>query len=457
MRSRTTQILRAAFSTAILTACRDKSETPPPVPTPTTTTAATPPPITSTTRLPTMTRPGQRCAGSTVIAAKPATPVDYLELRLDSYAMYTDAREIVNAGSVGTACATAKDKAKCTSDVGVIKAKSPGEYLVYTRGDEVATVQGEQVAAFLGSIDNAEEAALALVNSLARTGTSTAAILPECDPKKFTKTSAGWEATYVVTGMCIERHDTTYLVAPDGSVKVTKQVDVPEKADCPRPFLGRRPDGMVASFDGREVAFAGCAQFFAECTEMEAASVAAFGRLESELARLGAPTSLRRRARRSASDERRHARTMGRFARRFAGAPRKPMIARFTERPAVAMAIENATSGCVFETWAALVGEWQARHATDPEIREAMRTIARDETRHAALAHDVAAWLEPRLTDAERARVAAAREAAIEKLRRDVATPVSIELQALCGLPGSADAAVLLEAFLTLDLSPPSE
>jgi hypothetical protein len=49
------------------------------------------------------------------------------------------------------------------------------------------------------------------------------------------------------------------------------------------------------------------------------------------------------------------------------------------------LAVENAVEGCVRETYGALTAIWQARTAKDPSVAAAVRRIARDETRHAAL------------------------------------------------------------------------
>ena len=53
------------------------------------------------------------------------------------------------------------------------------------------------------------------------------------------------------------------------------------------------------------------------------------------------------------------------------------------------IALENATEGCVRETYGALVAHRQANIATDRSIRCMMQTIATDETNHAGLAWDV--------------------------------------------------------------------
>jgi hypothetical protein len=110
------------------------------------------------------------------------------------------------------------------------------------------------------------------------------------------------------------------------------------------------------------------------------------------------------------------------------------------------MAVENAVEGCVRESFAALVATWQARHAKDPAIARAMAGIARDETRHAALAWSVASWLDARLDEGARAEVAAATRTALEALRREVASTPAV-LSEVTGLPRGSAATALLEGF----------
>lgn len=106
-----------------------------------------------------------------------------------------------------------------------------------------------------------------------------------------------------------------------------------------------------------------------------------------------------------------------------------------------AIAEENAREGCVRETFGALVATVQAARALDPVVRTEMEIIARDETEHAALAWDVADWLDGALDDDARARVRRARtEATIDleaSLGRAFASP-------LLGLPAPAEATALL-------------
>ena len=166
----------------------------------------------------------------------------------------------------------------------------------------------------------------------------------------------------------------------------------------------------------------------------EAASIEDFSRLARDLARLGAPQTLVRRARRAMKDEIAHARVM----RRLAGdgdpaAPAKPS----TRAPSglVALACENVRLGCVGETWGALLLSVQSERAALPRVRSALGRLARDEARHAALAFAIHAWAWPRLSSSQRARVRSAARQELRALVARAAAPVSGEVATELGLP----------------------
>ena len=94
--------------------------------------------------------------------------------------------------------------------------------------------------------------------------------------------------------------------------------------------------------------------------------------------------------------------------------------------------------------WGAATAAYQAAHAEWRSIARVMESIAGDETRHAALAWDIAAWIEPLLTAEERARIDAARAAAVAALERDLGAEVDFELARRAGVPGAAEARWLL-------------
>jgi hypothetical protein len=119
----------------------------------------------------------------------------------------------------------------------------------------------------------------------------------------------------------------------------------------------------------------------------------------------------------------------------------------FRPRSVYAIALENAVEGCIRETYGALLATWQSVHAQDPGIRRRMRTIAADETRHAALSWRVARFLENQLDARQRARVERARVKATRELLDSAMHEPAREIAGAVGLPSSAEAKRLLGAF----------
>jgi hypothetical protein len=222
----------------------------------------------------------------------------------------------------------------------------------------------------------------------------------------------------------------------------------PTVYQCVYCAIGRRVEGFAPreSVGGDVVG-----DYFAAVAQLEAASVVAFERLARELAAYGAPNALIAEARRAADDERRHARDTRRLAHdRGARVAPLPKLAGDV-RSLRAMAVDNATEGCVRETFGALVATWQAARAADADIARVMDVIAQEETRHAALSWSVAAWLDGVLAGDDRAAVATARAAAIDGLLAELATPIDPALVAKAGMP-DADAALSLARAMLREL-----
>jgi hypothetical protein len=182
------------------------------------------------------------------------------------------------------------------------------------------------------------------------------------------------------------------------------------------------------------------ARYFTQSAHLEAAAVDAFLILHDELVAHGAPDALAIAAERAADDEVRHTRMTRQIARRFGGSPTESHAEKRAVRPLLAIAIENAVEGCVRETFAALLAHHQAVAANDPRIRATMASIAPDETRHAALSWEVAAWAELRLDDQERAEVREAQREAVRALRETVAHEVHESIKDVAGVPDAATA-----------------
>jgi rubrerythrin len=219
-----------------------------------------------------------------------------------------------------------------------------------------------------------------------------------------------------------------------------------ESTDCPtRPGLwgdcGRRCDG--ATVEGDLACDDPLGALFVHLTALEAASVPAFEALADDLAAHGAPAPLRRAARRAAADERRHARLMGALAADHgAAAPTVRPPAR-SAPSLLALARDNAVEGCVRETFGALVALWQAERAGDPRVRAAMRSVARDELRHAALGWRIDAWAEALLDPPQREEVARAKRAAVAEVRAELG-PAHASAVERAGVPSHQEALRLL-------------
>ena len=211
--------------------------------------------------------------------------------------------------------------------------------------------------------------------------------------------------------------------------------------ECQRNCTGRRPAGLVPSPPGRGTVLG---VHFAEMARLETASVDAFHHLRCELVAHRAPRRLVKAVERAARDEIRHARMTRALARRYGGGVVAVRVEPRPMRGLEAIAAENAVEGCVREAFGALVAHWQAAAATDPVIRAAMARIARDETRHAALAFAVDGWLRGRLGCAARARLAAARNRALGELASAESEP-SAALRSKIGLPTRAQSRYLVD------------
>lgn len=393
------------------------------------------------------------CSGSPsydpLAGVTPAVPVDYMELR-SSYGSSGNPPTVVSKS--GTPCATATDAAACNASLAAV-ATTDGwqpnqggglapyvvDYLVYTRGDEVGTVTSyDALKTFLAPVDDVHDAALLLSEN----PTTDYTIM--CGANTAGAVQGGFEVdakTGDTCGQGTHLDEVVVFVSAAGDLEVRQDV-VLQQGD-PHCVSGRRPEGLVAA--SRRAGDA-VGAFFAECAHLEAASVVAFERMARELRAHGAPAWLVCEAERAREDEVRHAKITAALARRSGAEPEAVVAEDRGVRSLLEIALENAIEGCVRETYGALVALHQGARAEDASVAAAMRRIAEDETRHAALAWDLAEWLDSRLTDAERARVAQARAEASATLRRQLAAPVSPELASRAGLPECGEAVALFDA-----------
>lgn len=210
---------------------------------------------------------------------------------------------------------------------------------------------------------------------------------------------------------------------------------------CGPAVLGRTPAGLVMQ---RSLAATPLARWLADGAHLEAASVPAFDDLAAELTAFRAPAALVRAARRSADDERRHARLLGRLAHRLGAAVpevrRTPTELRGPEE----VALDNAAKGCAGEAYAALTAAHQAEHAASTAARRAFRTIAKDEARHALLSFAVSDWLASHLSLPARRRTEEARQQSLAELATSAEHEPAHELREVLGLPDATRSRDLL-------------
>lgn len=384
--------------------------------------------------------------------------VDYMELRLQYEGGIAGEPQMIAAA--GTACATGPDTDKCKEDLAAFRSEAGWKpfsfgmeppshrYLVYTSGDTVGSVKTlNELREFVSPVENVKDAALLVVAAQQYRFV--------CDGTKNAKKTASGFTVRVQSGdTCgagahLDEH--TIDVATDGRTTVTSTKRI--KDGDPHCAIGRRPEGLVANDDCEDATDA-VGRFFAEAANLEAASIVAFDRLADELTMLGAPRELVESALASREDEVRHARMTAKLAKRRGTEPKSPVIAPATKRSALEIALENAVEGCVRETYGALVAHYQAGAANDAGIAAVMRTIADDETRHAGLAWDVAAWLEPLLSPTERAAVEGARARAIVELRSALEQEPAPELEHIAGMPAATRAVAMLDQLTATFMRP---
>lgn len=373
---------------------------------------------------------------------RPASPVDYVELRRYS--------QLVEA--TGTPCATALDPASCGRALELLP-EEPGfplghlvqidvsYHLRATRADSVLRVGTlPELRDFLGQIDTAGEAELWVASRDYEL---------ICSESGGVTRPSGFDVLAFTFEGCDGR--TRHLLHVDPTGTLTPLDSVVERAPDPFCVVGRRPEPLAP----RRLSRRSLGAFLAGSAELEAASVPAFLRLARELVAHGAPRELVRAACVAAREEVRHARVIGRLAREHGGAPELPRLPALAVRKLPAVTLENAVEGCVRETFGALIAAHQAERARSLPVRAAYARIAQDEARHADLAWAVARWAEPRLGASERSRVAGARRAAVAALWRELRAARTSPIDALAGLPEPRAAEAMLEAITPVLSGPP--
>jgi hypothetical protein len=384
-----------------------------------------------------------------------------------------------NGDTRGTLCAKATDQAACQAKVGgyrvlpttraECKQQYPAgdgsyeecraTYYLYTRGDEIAVARtAREIRDLMGTFDTFDEAFWAVQQLQTKDGQyqlncqaewsnyggTTPAEIAVPTSMYRTTDDGGYDFDILLWENC---GTTTYRVVVHvdyaGNATEVSREDLKVKPWCA--VAGRRPAGLEPAATSRAPNAVGA--HFAAMATLEAASVVAFRRLRRQLAAFGAPRELLDRIRTAARDEIRHARATAALARKYGAKPAAPCIAATGAVSLFEIALENAREGCVRETYGALVAHAQVVRAADADVRAVMAAIADEETQHAALSWDIAAWIEGQLGEEERAELARARRKAFANLARELAEPIAPSLAEAAGVPAAPVALAMLEGL----------
>lgn len=383
-----------------------------------------------------------------LVGLKPARMVDYL----GNYRLYgssggtfvTPATELLSTGDV---CAGLTNVPACETQLGAILPPEPCEVggrctiaAVARVGAQLTRIDTkEQLLALLGTIDASAEALLVAQLGGFQVSCAQDSYLGPLRGTEIRATGSGFELRthYESCGAGVLLDQLSVDAAGNVSALDSRQLATSSCA------IGRRPEGLCSAAPvSTRTALGG---FFAQAARLEAASVYAFLQLARELAQLDAPRALIEACLAAVDDELRHTGSVAALARRFGGEPQLPTVEPLAPRSAFEIARQNASEGCVRETFGALLATHQAQAALDPPVRRAMQAICADETRHAQLSWALAAWLEPQLRDDERAAIRSCRDQAIAELKQQLDTGLSPDECLAIGFPSPQISARLLD------------
>jgi hypothetical protein len=356
-----------------------------------------------------------------MVALKLTEPVDFVAQRSSARGVRPSFTQI---DAAGRPCASAAAPRLCEAElarVSLLETEPSSTHLVFTRGDTVRALQTlEQKLSLLGAIDTPDEALLIAQHH----GKAILCPAPYVSEPVDVRSRAegGYRIALRASSGC-QLEFNMFDVDRDGTLRELGRSThgtpcppaPPASGGAGGSSAGRRPPNLKSQREANLPA-SRLARYFAEVAHLEAASVPAFEQLACELRMLGAPRSLREAARRAADDEVQHARITRALAEQYGARPRAPQLTRQRLRGRSEVALDNALEGCVHETYAAYLATAQARLAHGSALAPTLSRIAADETAHAALAWQIAAWLEPQLAPDVRRNIERARAQALQGL-----------------------------------------
>ncbi len=230
-------------------------------------------------------------------------------------------------------------------------------------------------------------------------------------------------------------------ITPDAAV-TEKELSRTESNSC----IGRIPEGFVG-FSPTSTHDNDVAAFLSLNCQLECAAVTAFEIIAAELQAFNAPPDLIHRALAAALDEIEHTNLTLAQALRHGGSPQAPQIEPRPLRNLYDFALDNATEGCVRETFGVAFARFQAATAQDPALAALSARIADDESRHAQLSWDIAAWCAPQLSPSQRLTLLSAQRTAISNLLASAGSNHTPSLGLIAGVPSPDAARALINAL----------
>lgn len=371
----------------------------------------------------------------------------------------------ISRGSIGKPCGDAACEAKLAelaastmNDVnmgsgwtegvgGMIQARR-GFAIVTRAGIHTAVVTLDDLRPLISPIETLQEAqAWATINGKGATCESmNNASTANADYYELRSVSSSCDFSTNITVLS----EVIYRVYRDGTIEAGAPRELKRESSGGCAVAGRRPTGL-----GEHTAEAPSplGTYLAEMAHLESAAVYAFGELASELERFGAPRSLIERARIAQGDEMRHTLTMSRHAKAQGATLPELQVSPRSYASIFDLALHNAEEGCVRETYGALVAMHQATCAKNESLRSDLTQIAHEEVAHAEWSHDLDAWLQTQLTEAQCQAVREAKTKAFEALHSEATRSVDANVAREVGLPNQHGMALMLASLQQTVLS----
>ena len=167
----------------------------------------------------------------------------------------------------------------------------------------------------------------------------------------------------------------------------------------PRVIKGRAPlSGVSHSRSAKDLA-----SYFARQAQEEAISIFSFAELHDILCAYHAPENLQQRSIKALREEQLHTRMAIALCEQYGGTAPAIQVPTLKSVSLFEATLHNALVGCIQETWAAVLEEFQAQHTQ--KHNRVQHRIAKDEISHAQLAWDIHSFFMSMLSDQEQSSI----------------------------------------------------